>query len=174
MFGALAHTVDLAIEIHARQSRLRIRQDQHLERWHTGQCLQSQTIRIGGHHTPRQHLKPLLGGDLGNGLLLLAAGGDVTVQERDASRIVLRIRQRRIDDGTHELIGHAHQNAGTITGVLLRSDGPTMVEVDQHLDGIVHDLAFRPRVEGGDHTDTAGIMLGSGIIHPLRAMNRQI
>ena len=66
------------------------------------------------------------------------------------------------------------KDARTITGVLLGAHGATMVQIDQHLDGVIDDLAFRTLVEGGDHTHAASIMLGSRIVHTLGIMDRQI
>ena len=76
--------------------------------------------------------------------------------------------------GTHEFVGHTHENACAVARVLLGAHGTTMVQIDQHLDGVIDDLAFRTLVEGGDHTHAASIMLGSRIVHTLGIMDRQI
>ena len=84
------------------------------------------------------------------------------------------LRQFHTYGGTHELVGHAHEDARAITGILFGADRTTMVQVDKHFDGVVNDLALRSFVEGGDHTHAAGVVLGAGIIHTLGIMDRQI
>lgn len=76
--------------------------------------------------------------------------------------------------GTHELIRHAHQNAGAVTCVLLGTHGTTVIKVDQHLNGVGDDLALRTLVQSGDHTHTTGVMLVGGIIHTVRSVDREI
>ena len=76
--------------------------------------------------------------------------------------------------GAHELVWHAHEDACAVAGVLLGADRTTVIEVDEHFDGIVDDLAFRALVEGGDHTHTASIMLSARIVHTLGIMDREI
>ena len=120
--------------------------------------LQAKAVRVGGYHAPCEDFESLLAHDLGNGLFLLTGGFDVAVKEGDACRIVTGFRQFGGHGGTHELIRHAHQDAGTVAGVFLGAHCATMVEVDEHFDGVVDDLTFRPLVECGDHTYAASVM----------------
>ena len=73
-------------------------------------------------------------------------------------RVMAGLGQFDARGGPHELVGHAHQDARTITGVLLGAHGATVVEIDEHFDGVVDDLTFRPLVECGDHTYAASVM----------------
>ena len=82
--------------------------------------------------------------------------------------------QFSVDGRAHELVGHAHEDAGAVAGVLLGAHRATMVEVDEHFDGVIDDLAFGTLVQRGDHADTAGIMFLGRVIHAFRTMNRQI
>ena len=91
-------------------------------------------------------------------MLLLAGRGDVAVEERDARRVMAGLGQFDARGGPHELVGHAHQDARTVTGVLLGAHGATVLEIDEHFDGVVDDLTFRPLVECGDHTYAASVM----------------
>ena len=136
--------------------------------------LQAKAVRVGGHHAPCEDFESLLAHDLGNGLFLLTGGFDVAVKEGDACRIVTGFRQFGGHGGTHELIRHAHQNAGAVTCVLLGTHGTTVIKVDQHLNGVGDDLALRTLVQSGDHTHTTGVMLVGGIIHTVRSVDREI
>ena len=82
-------------------------------------------------------------------------------------------RKLHTGGGTHEFVRHTHENACAVARVLLGAHGTTMVQIDQHLDGVIDDLAFRTLVEGGDHTHAASVMLGSGIVHTLGIMDRR-
>ena len=174
MLGALAHMVDTAVQIDAGQLAFRIGEHERLERRHARERLQAQPVGVGGHGAPGEHVEPFFVGDGGDGLFLTARRGNVTVEERDAGRVMPRLGQVGVDGGAHELVGHGHEDAGAVAGVLLGADGTAVVEIHQHLDGVVNDFAFRLSIEGGDHAYTAGVMLGTGVVHAFRAMNRQI
>ena len=174
MLDALADAEGLAIQVHAGQSTVRRGDHESLESWHGGKGLQAKAVRVGGHHAPCEDFESLLAHDLGNGLFLLTGGFDVAVKEGDACRIVTGFRQFGGHGGTHELIRHAHQNAGAVTCVLLGTHGTTVIKVDQHLNGVGDDLALRTLVQSGDHTHTTGVMLVGGIIHTVRSVDREI
>ena len=107
-------------------------------------------------------------------MLLLAGCRDITIQERDTRGIMPGLGQLHAGGRAHELVRHGHEDAGTVTGVLLGTDRTAMIEVHQHFDGVIDDLAFGTLVQRGDHADTAGIMFLGRVIHAFRAMNRQI
>ncbi len=174
VFHALTDAEGLAVEFDATELAFRIGHDQRLERRHAGQGLQAESVRIGGYDAPCEHFEALFAHDLGNGLLLLAGSGDVAIQEGDARGVMTFFRKLHTGRGTHEFVGHTHENACAVARVLLGAHGATMVQIDQHLDGVIDDLAFRTLVEGGDHTHAASIMLGSRIVHTLGIMDRQI
>ena len=174
MLHALADAERLALQVQSAQGPVRGGDDQRDERGHRGERLQSQSVRVGRHVPPGKRFHSLLAHDGGDGLLLASACGGVTVQERDARRIVARLRQIGGDRGTHELVGHAHQDACAVSGVLLGADRAAMIEVPQHLDGLVDDAPLRTAVHGGDHADAAGVMLGDGIVHTFPAVYGQV
>ena len=171
---AFADAEGPAIQFDAGELIVRIGHNEGLERRHAGKSLQAESVRVGWHDAPCEYFETLFTHDSGDGLLLLTGGGDVTVEECDAGCIVAFLRQFHTYGGTHELVGHAHEDARAITGILFGADRTTMVQVDKHFDGVVNDLALRSFVEGGDHTHAAGVVLGAGIIHTLGIMDRQI
>ena len=171
---ALADAERLALQIQPAQGAVRGGDDQRDECGHRGQRLQSQPVRIGGYGTPGERFQPLLAHDGGNGLLLAAACGGVPVQERDARRVMARFRQRRVDHGPHERVGHAHQDARAVAGVLLGAHRAAVVQVPQHLDGLVDDAPLRPTVHRGHHADAAGVVFRGGVVEPLLASDGQI
>ena len=161
MFHTLADAEGLAIELDATEFAFRIGHDQRLERRHAGQRLQAESVRIGGYDAPCEHFEALF-------------AHDVTIQEGDARGVMAFFRKLHTGGGTHEFVRHTHENACAVARVLLGAHGTTMVQIDQHLDGVIDDLAFRTLVEGGDHTHAASVMLGSRIVHTLGIMDRQI
>ena len=171
---AFADAEGPAIQFDAGELIVRIGHNEGLERRHAGKSLQAESVRVGRHDAPCEYFETLFTHDSGDGLLLLTGGGDVTVEECDAGCIVAFLRQFRTYGGTHELVGHAHEDARAITGILFGADRTTMVQIDKHFDGVVNDLVLRSFVEGGDHTHAAGVVLGAGIIHTLGIMDRQI
>ncbi len=172
MFHALADAEGPAIEIDSGEPAFRIGDDQRLEGRHAGQSLQAESVRVGRYDAPCEHFEAFFAHDLGDGAFLLAGSRDVAVEERHTGGVVSRLRKLDVDGGAHELVGHAHQDARAVTGVLLGSDRTTVVQIDEHLDGVVDDLAFRTLVEGGDHTHTACVVLGTRIVHTLGIMDR--
>ena len=174
MLDALADAEGLAIQVHAGQSTVRRGDHESLEPRHGGKGLQAKAVRVGGHHAPGENFESLLAHDFGDGLFLLTGGFDIAVEEGDACGIVAGFGQFGGHGGTHELVRHAHQDAGAVARVLLGTHGTAVVEIDQHLDGVSDDFAFRTLVQRGDHTHTTGVMLVGGIVHAVRSVDREI
>ena len=167
MLHALTDAEGLTVERNACELVFGIGHDKRLEGRHAGKRLQAESIGVRGHYSPSKYLQPLLFHNSGDGLFLLAGSCDVAIEERDARGIMPLFGELGIDGRTHELIRHAHQDAGTVAGVFLGAHCATMIEVDEHFDGVVHDLAFRALVEGGDHTHATSIVFSSRVIHTL-------
>ena len=174
MLDALADAEGLAIQVHAGQSTVRRGDHESLEPRHGGKGLQAKAVRVGGHHAPGENFESLLAHDFGDGLFLLTGGFDIAVEEGDACGIVAGFGQFGGHGGTHEFVRHAHQDAGAVARVLLGTHSTAVVEIDQHLDGVSDDFAFRTLVQSGDHTHTTGVMLVGGIIHTVRSVDREI
>ena len=88
VFHALADAERLAVQFDAGELPFGVGHDQRLERGHAGERLQSESVRVGGYDAPCEYFEAFFAHDFGDGLFLLAGGGDVSVEERDAGGVV--------------------------------------------------------------------------------------
>ena len=65
-----------------------------------------------------------------------------------------------------EQIGHLDENSGAVSGVGVAAAGPPVPEIHQCLDALFDDVVGLYTLDVGDHTDSASVMLKSGVIKP--------
>jgi hypothetical protein len=82
--------------------------------------------------------------------------------------------QCNIRSSAHEFIRHTQQYSGTVTSVFLCADSTSMIEIHQHLNGVLNNLTLRYFIERSDHTHTAGVMLRIRVVHPVWSVDREI
>ena len=66
-----------------------------------------------------------------------------------------------------EAIRHLDHDAGAVAGVRLAAARPAVQEVDQDLDGLVHDGVRLSALDVHDEADAAGVVLVRGIVQAL-------
>ena len=174
VFGALAHHIRAALQLHARSAPVLTvaslaPADEHLaERRHrvAGQCAERRLV--GGHIAPAQHLEALGLRDLLDGL---ACHGGVLRRlrkEGDAGGVVARLGQVELDDRAQELVGHLQQDARAVAGVRFSALGTAVLQVNQGSDGLVDDVAAAAAVHVRDHGNAARVVFERGVVQPLR------
>jgi hypothetical protein len=84
---------------------------------------------------------------------------------------VLAVQRR---SSAHEFIRHTQQYSRTVTSVFLCADSTSMIEIHQHLNGVLNNLTLRYFIERSDHTHTAGVMLRIRVVHPVWSVDREI
>ena len=67
-------------------------------------------------------------------------------------------------DGTAEAVRDLEEDAGAVAGVGLRAGGAAVLEVDERLDALVHDVAGGAAVHVRDEGDAAGIVFVGRVI----------
>src|SRR5690606_582172 len=98
----------------------------------------------------------------GGGALRVVGG-----QERDAGRVAAALGERRSADLAEERVGDLDADADAVAVVRLRARGAPVVEVLQDGQGLPHDVVALASVHGGDHADTAGVVLVQRIVQAL-------
>ncbi len=122
---------------------------------------------VAGHVAPTEHFQALAFQCLGKDLFASAADGGVAGQEEDADAVVPGGRQlelQAIGLGGEELVRDLHEDSRPVARRLVGPRGPAVLQVQEHLLGMIDDLvAFRAR--NVDHgADTAGVVLELGIV----------
>ena len=127
---------------------------------------------VGGDVAPAEEGDGLLRGGPLEELLAAPAGGGVPGQEHEPRAVAAGAGQR--DAGAARLLGqegvrHLHQDAGAVAGVLLAAAGSAVLEVQQHLDRLVHDRVRPAAVRVHHEADPARVVLEARVVEPLRA-----
>ena len=170
---ALAQAEGATFEVHARQPLPRRPHDELSEARHDTARGLPQAGRIGGNVAPRDDVEAFFPRDLLDARL--SRSGDIVIvrEEGHADGVLPCRRQLCVDDATQESIGDLEQDARAVTGIGLSAGRAPVIEVEQcgqaHGDDLVGRLARQRRDEG----DAAGIMLGRGIVEPLRGRLRR-
>ena len=131
----------------------------------------AQTRPVGRHVAPAQQRLPLLGDHLRDDAVNPHPKTGVGGQEAHADavlpgagklhpRLARQDRERRVRD--------LDQHAGAVPGVRVAAQGATVVEVGQHLQGIVEQPARSAAVHVDDETDPAGVVLIRRVVQTLR------
>ena len=170
--GALADDIQLALE-HRLIGQRRIARDEHLahERF-TGLGGLPQVGVVHGHGAPAEDALTLGLHDLLEVLLEPAALGRIARQKDDAAAVGPRggQGQARLAGGFLEKgVRHLHQHTRAIAGVDLAAAGTAMIQIAQHLDGVLHDLVGFAALYVDNEADSAGIMLKLRIVKSLLA-----
>ena len=175
VFGALAHHVRAALQVHdGRAPVLPVASlapaDEHLpEGRHRVARQRAERGIVGRHLAPAEHRQPLGLGDLADGLACCRGVLRRLRKEGDARGVAALVGQVEVDDRPEELIGHLQQDARAVAGVRLCALGATVLQVQQGRDGLVDDVAAAPALHVGDHRDTAGVVLVRGVVQPYLA-----
>ena len=140
----------------------------------------SQGRVVGGHLAPAQQVEPQLVQGPPEDVLGAHVGLRVPGEEALADGVVAGLRQRDPEPRAlpeEERVGHLGQDAGAVSGLLLRPPGAAVVEVDEDLDALLDDLVGPDVVEIGDEADAAGVVLEAGIVEScprLRLVHRDV
>ena len=70
-------------------------------------------------------------------------------------------------DLLEEGVRHLDEHAGAVAGVGLAAAGAAMIEVAQHLDGLLQDAVRLAALDVDDEADAAGLVLEPRIVEPL-------
>jgi hypothetical protein len=122
--------------------------------------------------TAAEEAVPFLGGRPLDDLLAAAAGDGFGGQEHEGGAVTAGPGQR--DPGLaagvgQEAVRHLHQDAGAVAGVLLAAAGAAVLQVQQHLDRLLHDAVGLAAVGVHDEADPARVVLVAGIVETLGA-----
>ena len=168
--GALADDVELALERHVVLDR-GIAADEHLtDEWFARLCRLSQRGVVGRHRAPAEDRLPFGLDDVFEDFGESAALGRVARQEHQAAGVLSRPRQRQAVLLRHllkECVRHLDEHARAVAGIGLATTRAAMVEVAQHLDGLLHDAVGFPALHVDDEADAAGLVLEPRIVKTL-------
>ena len=71
-----------------------------------------------------------------------------------------------------EFVGHLDENARAVAGVRFRAAGPTMQQVDEHLQRVAHDRVRALPFDVRDEADAARVVFESRVVQPDGIWNR--
>src|SRR5699024_11901780 len=95
-------------------------------------------------------------------------------QEGNACGISLRAEQCDAFFGRYRLaksVRDLHEDAGAIARISLCACRAAVLQIDQSLDALVHDVAGSASMHIRDECDTTGILFKFRVVEPLRAWN---
>ena len=124
----------------------------------------------GGHVAPAQDRLPLFRGDLLEPLLAGAALALVRGQEQHGDPVAAPLGQLHSLPGQlvpEEAVRNLGEDAGAVPGVDLAAAGAAVVEIAQHLEGLLNDAVGRGPPDVCDKTDAAPVVLVLGVIEAL-------
>ena len=130
----------------------------------------AQGSRIGGQVAPAEQHLPMLRNHLGGEVHHLAAQPRVRRQEAHAYAVGTRLRQLQTalpGQDSQRGVGNLQQRAGTVPRIRLGAAGAAMVQVREHVEGLVEQLAGLAAVHVDDEPDPARLVLIRGMVQPL-------
>ncbi|OPZ67872.1 MAG: hypothetical protein BWY83_02484 [bacterium ADurb.Bin478] len=120
---------------------------------------------LGRHSAPSQHLSALLFSHLLDDAPALVCSGGMLRQKRHADGIVPGLRQIECGDlRAEQLIGDLQHEPGAVAGAGVAAHRAAVLQIDQRLQGQLHDLVTGDAVQPGEKTDSATVMFKSRII----------
>ena len=127
----------------------------------------AQAFAAGGDDSPAQHvLAEFLEGALED-LLDLGVRALVQRKEAHAHGVLAGFGQVDPDLGAflqEESMGQLRQDAGAVAGLLLGSARTAVIQIDQDLDALLHDVVGFDVLQVRNETDTAGVVFEPGIV----------
>ena len=97
----------------------------------------------------------------------------VARQEHEARTIRPRRRQRERDDLAQKRVRRLHEDARAVARVGLAAAGPAMLEIDEDLQRLAHDVVRALSLHVDDEADAAGVVLGARIVQTLGSGRRR-
>jgi hypothetical protein len=165
--GALAQAERHPLQGHADQPTGRTGDEELAEARHRAARGVTQQVGVDRQVPPADDPQLLLGGDLLDAPLGLLDGLVGAGDERRAGGIAGRGRQVEVADLAEEPVGDLQQDAGAVSGVLLRAVGAAVVEVAQRRQRLHHDLVAGPTSHGGHEGDPTRVVLVLAVVQPL-------
>ncbi len=126
-------------------------------------------VEPGRHHTPAQHRAPFLGGDGVDEAAQGGRGGGVVGQEDQPGAVVTGRRQVEGERRAEERVWHLQEDAGAVAGARVGAAGAAVLQVDQEIQRLPHDIVRLAAFEMGDEADAAGVVLVTGPVESLVA-----
>ena len=121
---------------------------------------------VDGSVAPAQKGEPLLAQHATNDRLNLSAGAGVARHEELTDAVKARRREGEPEPGAllrEERMRHLHENAAAVTELGISAHRAAMVEVEQDLQALLHNLVALAVLHVGDEADAAGIALERGV-----------
>ncbi len=160
--GDPAHRLSALVSTRARHEEL-------LDDRHRGARQVAELLRPDRDRAPAQDGQVVLGRDLCDGGLDPLTVVGVRRQERDADGVPAGAREVEAGDGAQERIGYLRDDAGAVARSGVGADRAAVLEVAQRLESRVDDVVPRGSAQGRDHGETAGVLLGGGVVETLLA-----
>jgi hypothetical protein len=171
VLGALAQAIGAAVECHATErgdmAGLRARDEQLFEGGEGLVCEASEVGLIDRHLAPSEHVEVLNGGDAFDLPLLLLPRHAIGREECDAGRVLADGRKFEGEHLSEEAIGHLNQDARSVTGSRVGTDRAAVLEIAKGFERQSDDVVSRFAAQRGDHGQTAGVLLETGVVHAL-------
>ena len=125
---------------------------------------------VGRHVAPPQQPLPLLGDHLRDDVVNPAPLLPIGRQEAHADAVLAGARKRYARLARHQAqrrMRYLDQHAGAVAGVGIAAEGAAVVQVRQHLQGVVEHLPGTAAVHVDDEPDAAGVVFAGGIVQAL-------
>ncbi len=122
------------------------------------------------HVTPAQQRLPLLGDHLGDDAVNAQPQVVVRWQEAHADAVFARARKlhpRLAGQDAQRRVRDLDQHAGAVAGIGVAAQGAAVVEVGQHLQGVVEQPARTAAVHVDDEADPARVVFMRGVVQAL-------
>ena len=132
---------------------------------------------VGGHAAPAQHLLPFGFSNVDEDPLACVSLFPIGRQKNHADLVLTLPWQLDVDARaclTQEFVGNLHEDAGTIARVLFAAAGTTVIEIDQHVQRLSHDLVGLGPLDVNDKPDPTRIVFVFGIVQSLLLRNRGV
>ena len=136
----------------------------------------AETAVVGGDRAPAEKFQAVLGDDLLGQPLAAVAVMVVPRQVEHRHRVVPGRRQAGqilAALAAEEVVGDLQQDAGAVATIRIAADRTAVLEVAQHLEGLLHQLMAAHPLEVDDEADPAGIMLVGGVVESLAERARR-
>jgi hypothetical protein len=138
-----------------------------LDRGHRGAGERADLVGLHRDGAPADDRQVLLARDVGDGRLHPLALEDVDREERVADGVLPERGQLERRDRAEEVVRDLGDDARAVAGARIGADRAAVLEVAQGVEGGVDDVVPGGAAHGGDHRETAGVLLGRRVVHAL-------
>src|SRR5262249_53000665 len=124
-------------------------------------------LLVDGHAPPAEELLALLADDLLDDPLALVLLVHLVRQEDHADAVLAGRGEgdaRRLRLATEERVGDLDEDAGAVAGQPVAAAGAAVLEVPEHREPFLDDVARCLALDVDDEADAAGVALGPGVV----------